>query len=161
MFSICSISESRYQSRASPVAALCLVMLLAPPLSASNLQQVEHPRVLERMAVMKTAKAALEPLVDMMSGRILFDPVQAGSARRILLRATREIPRKFRKFHQDPMSNARHDIWTHWDVFTQRAKTARQATRALRTNSLTGLRKTLPDVIHSCLACHKAFRKPP
>lgn len=140
---------------------LGILLLITLPAMAQEQTTVEHPGVLKRMATMTTAKTALAPLVDMMAGRILFNEAQAKSSRKALVRAVRNIPRRFRKPHTDPLSNAKDSIWSHWDAFSLRASTARQAARNLRTHSLNGLRQTLPDVVRACLACHTTFRKPP
>ncbi len=168
MFSFCSIPWNHVGSREpwlrsarGKAVAAWLLLLIALPAMAQDQEKVEHPGVLKRMATMNMAKAALAPLVDMMAGRILFDETQARSSRRALTRALRDIPRRFRKPHEDPLSNASDDIWAYWDTFSLRARSARQAARRLRTGNLNGLRQTLPEMVNACLACHDTFRKPP
>lgn len=138
---------------------LLVLLVLALPGPARELR-VEDAGVSKRMALMNTAKFSLGALADMMAGRVMFDAGQATTARRVLVRATRAIPARFRRPHSDPLSHARPEIWAHWDDFKTRARAANRAARGLNTRSLNGLRKTLPDLMQRCLACHEVYRSP-
>ncbi|MCA0872630.1 cytochrome c [Seohaeicola saemankumensis] len=140
---------------------MALTVLLALTASAQQTERVEDPDVQRRMDTMNAAKAALVPLAQMMAGRIRFDRSIAADARKRLIRATRSIPGRFRRPHSDPLSRASPRIWADWDSFTARARTARSAAQGLNTQTLNGLRRTLPQLMQSCLGCHQSYRMPP
>jgi len=150
--------KSRTAARRFPIYVVLIALLVASATLAQD--SVVNRGVKKRMATMNSAKTATGILTNMMSGRVMFDASQARAARKILLRAVRDIPARFRRPHEDPLSHARPLIWMQWDDFRVRAKTARRAARDLNANSLNGLRKTLPGMIVACLACHKTFREP-
>ncbi|MDU9003176.1 c-type cytochrome [Sedimentitalea todarodis] len=139
---------------------LMLLLLTTGVLAQSGqISQVTDSGVRNRMAAMNANNAALTVLGDMMGGRAVFDRARARDARRRLIATTGRIPALFRKAHADPLSNARPDIWSNWGDFKGLAKSAQRAARGLDSNSLPRLRKTLPRLVHSCLACHRAYRK--
>ncbi|WP_417475885.1 c-type cytochrome [Leisingera sp.] len=141
---------------------LALLLLLATvsttPVTARN--AISTP-VSQRIALMSAQKAAMEVLTGMTTGRTGFDRRKARNARRQLIRSTAAIPRRFRKQHLDPASHARPTIWPSWQDFKIRATRAEKAARALNTRSLTGLRRTLPTLMQSCLSCHQTYRETP
>ena len=140
------------------ILALTLA-LTAPDLTAQ--EQITNKGVKKRVALMLSAQDAVTTLIDMMAGRMAFNANNARAARRILTQTSSRISRRFKKPHQDPLSNARLEIWTYWDDFNTRANTAEQAARQLNVYSLNGLRRTLPNVLHSCISCHERFRVKP
>lgn len=143
-------------------AGLFLILLLLTTgvfAQSGQISRVTDPGVRNRMSAMNTNNAALTVLGDMMGGRAVFDRDRARDARRTLIATTRRIPALFRKAHADTLSNARPDIWSNWGDFKGRAKSAQKAARGLDIYSLPRLRKTLPRLVHACLACHRAYRK--
>ncbi len=121
---------------------------------------VTNPGVVKRMDAMVRARLAVETLTQMMAGRTRFNRTTARAARRDLITVTGAIPRQFRKPNSDPLSRAQPLIWLQWDDFRTRAEVAKKTAQALRVERLERLRLTLPDVINSCLACHKVYRNP-
>ncbi len=143
-------------------AGLVLVLLLLTGgvlAQSGQISRVTDPGVQKRMMAMNANNTALAILSDMMGGRAVFDRTRARDARRRLIYTTGRIPALFRKAHSDPLSNARPEIWSDWSGFRQQAKSARSAARKLDVSTLPRLRKTLPRMIHACLACHRAYRK--
>ncbi|MBE1285117.1 MAG: cytochrome c [Rhodobacteraceae bacterium] len=137
---------------------LGISLLLGTALPAQN--RVEDPGVQRRMTTMQTARDAVNSLAAMMANQMMFRKSHARTAKRELVKATSEIPDVFRKRHIDPLSNAKTSIWGNWSDFEARAKAANKAAKELNARSLNGLRKTLPELMHTCLACHKTYRTP-
>lgn len=121
---------------------------------------VTNRGVLKRMQDMNAARAALGVLSDMMGARAQFDQGRAKAARKQLIATTRSIPSRFKRPQRDPQSYARAVIWTRWDDFRARARTARRAASSLDVDSLGDLRITLPRLVMACLECHKIYRAP-
>ena len=139
-----------------------LVMTLAlatPRLTAQ--EQITNKGVKKRVALMFTAQAAAATLTDMMAGRVMFHSVRARSARRTLMQTSRSIVKRFKRSHSDPLSNARPEIWTYWSDFKANAEVSEDAARRLNVKSLAGLRRTLPNLLQSCLSCHDSYRTEP
>jgi cytochrome c556 len=139
---------------------LLLLVLFANGLLAQSgqISRVTDRHVRDRMEAMNQNNAALTTLSDMMGARAIFDRTRAREARRTLIRTTGRIPSLFRKERSDPLSHARPEIWVNWDDFKSHARAAQRAARDLDTGSLPRLRKSLPPLIQTCLACHRAYR---
>lgn len=143
-------------------ALILLAVALAfatPNLTAQA--QITNKSVKKRVAQMLTAQSAVAILADMMAGRVAFRIGKAQSARRTLIQTSRSITKEFRKPHQDPLSNARPEIWAYWSDFSARADASEEAARLLNVYSLNGLRRTLPNMLQSCLSCHDSYRAEP
>lgn len=156
------VSHRLFHFATAAILALTLALTLALAAPAVTAQeQITNKGVKKRVAQMLSAQDAVTTLIDMMAGRMTFNANNARAARRVLTQTSGRISRFFKKPHQDPLSNARPEIWTYWDDFRARADTSEQAARQLNVNSLNGLRRTLPNVLHSCLSCHDRFRVKP
>lgn len=147
------------------VAACAALLVLAGVASTTRAQNpgengVTNRVVAQRMAMMNSATTAIETLVNMMGGRIRFDRIQARAARRVLINTARAMPSAFKKPQTDVLSRARADIWANWDDFETRADAAKRVARRLNADRLETLRSTLPDVLNSCLGCHRIYRDP-
>ena len=149
-----------------PLFRLSMLVILAvtfaltvPALKAQ--EKITNKGVKKRIALMLSAQDAVTTLTDMMAGRMVFHAGQARSARRVLIQTSSSTSRRFKKPHQDPLSNARPEIWTYWEDFRTHAEISEQAAKQLNTSSLSGLHRTLPNVLHSCLSCHERFRVEP
>ncbi|UWQ53550.1 c-type cytochrome [Leisingera caerulea] len=146
-------------------AAALLVVIIAlaigstAPVTARDSSHSKH--VTKRIALMTSQKAAMDVLTGMTAGRSTFDRSQARAARKQLIRSTGSIRKHFRKPQLDPRSNARPLIWQAWKDFKTRAETAKAAAKDLNTRSLSGLRRTLPGLMQSCLSCHETYRSTP
>lgn len=144
--------------RTTLVVALITLLGLGSA-SIGDTIRMQHPRVIERVNLMRSSKLAIEVLGAMASGRDAFDRKRANQARRVLMRNTGKIPSIFRRNPYDPATRARQNIWTQWAEFRTQSKTARAAAKGLSTRNTTTLRQTLPRMINACLSCHQTFRK--
>jgi len=141
---------------------LCLVALLClSSAQAEDVIAVEHPKVIDRIALMRSSNLVMGTLGAMSSGRERFDRERAQIARRVLIENTRQIAGKFRANPKDPASNAQQKIWDQWGAFKIQTKQARKAAKGINTRNLEKLRQTLPRMINACLSCHQSFRKRP
>jgi len=152
------VSHRFFQLATAAIVALTLA-LTAPAVTAQ--EQITNKDVKKRVAQMLSAQDAVTTLIDMMAGRMAFNANNARAARRVLTQTSGRISRLFKKPHQDPLSNARPEIWTYWSEFRTRADISEQAIKRLNVRSLNGLRRTLPNVLHNCLSCHEQFRVEP
>ncbi|WP_241482667.1 c-type cytochrome [Leisingera sp. ANG-M7] len=145
-----------------PLACLALLAAIAAAPSAPvTARDGASKHVTRRITLMATQKAAMDVLTAMMAGRAVFDQGKARAARRQLIKSTSSIRKQFRKHRMDPRSHARPQIWTSWDDFEARAKSAEIAARALSARSLPALRRTLPGLMQGCLSCHETYRRTP
>lgn len=142
------------------ILLLPLAIIATAPVTARDSNGI-NKHVTQRMTLMTQQRATMEVLTDMMAGRRSFDRSAARNARRQLIRTTASIRKYFKKPALDPRSNARPLIWHRFDDFSKHAANAERAARALNTRSLPALRRSLPDLMHSCLSCHKSYRIPP
>lgn len=142
--------------------ALAVVGFLITVMTTASLAQnsVTNSGVLKRMVTMGIAKTAVGTLTDMVAGRVRFDRKVARAARRNLIRATRDIPKVFKRPYSDHLSRAKTDIWLSWADFETRAETAERAAKRIRIGQLKSLQRTLPDMLSACLNCHQTYRKP-
>ncbi len=147
--------------RPTPALALILGLVLTLMISAPATTGTPHiadKHIQKRIALMNSQKNALTALTDMSAGRIPLDRQNARKTRRFLIATTASIPKRFRKRRFDPNAHARPEIWTNWKDFELRAKRAEAAAKGLKTRSLDGLRRTLPDLIQACHSCHETYR---
>ena len=144
-----------------PLFALLAISLVFATPGLSSQEQITNKGVKKRVALMLTSQAAIATLSDMMAGRVAFQADKARAARRSLIRTNSSIARRFKKSHQDPLSNARPEIWTYWSDFKIQADLAEDAARQLNANNIGGLRRTLPNMLQSCLSCHDSYRTEP
>ncbi len=141
------------------ITLLAAVAALAGPAGAQK--PFLHNETAGRVQLMQSNKDALGQLTAMMGGQVHFNRSQARAARRSLIRNTRKVEKAFRKQKLEPLSHARPAIWADWSGFTEMADAAAGAAAGLRSNTLPGLRETLPDLIRTCHACHERFRQTP
>lgn len=136
-----------------------LLALLIQPNAQADEPVIRDAAVLQRQDTMKTAKAALSILSDMSAMRLRFDRKQARAAKQQLKTALRDIPHRFERPFMDPHTKARREIWQNWSDFTRNAQTAHRAARAIRTNTLPALRRTIPAMVAACINCHRHYRQ--
>jgi len=139
---------------------LALTLALATPGRTAQ-DQITDKHVKKRVAQMLMAQAAVATLTDMMAGRVMFQSRRARSARRTLIQTSRTFAKRFKKPHFDPRSHARPEIWTYWRDFKAHAKSSHDAAKQLNISTLGGLRRTLPNVLQTCLSCHDSYRTQP
>lgn len=138
---------------------VCLPLLSGlPPLGADE-PVVRDEAVLARQATMRQAKATLGVLMDMIAQRRRFDRPTARAAQADLVDVLDTLPERFSEPHMDRHSRARSLIWQDWGQFSALAQAAARAARDLRPNTLPALRRSLPDLMATCLACHRHYRR--
>lgn len=138
---------------------VCLPVLSGlPPLRADE-PVVRDEAVLARQATMRQAKAALGVLMDMIAQRRRFDRATARAAQAQLVDVLDTLPERFGDPYMDRHSRARSLIWQDWGQFSAAADAAARAARDVRPNRLPTLRRSLPDLMATCLACHRRFRR--
>ncbi|MGR3564550.1 MAG: cytochrome c [Heliomarina sp.] len=117
--------------------------------------------VLRRVAAMNDARVVMGRLHDMAGANAIFHRDRARLDRKALIKFSKSLPRLFRKERMDLHSRARPGIWENRALFRVRARIALAAARGINPRSAETLRATLPDMLQTCLDCHKQFRAPP
>lgn len=138
---------------------IVVLLLMLPSMTPAQDPIVRNPDVIARKNTMRTAKAAMEVLTNMVAMRRRFERATARAARRDLLTALSLIPSRFQRPSMDNHSFARETIWQNHPDFLNHAEQARKAARQIRTRTLGTLRRTLPDAVGACLNCHRIYRK--
>lgn len=143
-----------------PVPLLCLALAaLNLHLVRADEPVIRDQAVLDRQETMRTAKDALTVLSDMSALRMTFDRIAARDARHRLRQTVSDIPARFEHPHMDAHTRARRAIWQNREDFNRKAEQAQRAARRIRTNSLKALRRSLPDMVGTCLSCHNTYRE--
>lgn len=119
---------------------------------------VQDPTVKARMDLMGTIGMNTKVLGDMAGGKAAFDASAAEAAKAALMAAAAEIPAKFEPEADDPVSEARPDIWMNWDGFAEKAKGLEAAAGAIDVSSLETLQAGMGNIGGACKACHSDFR---
>lgn len=139
----------------STTFAVCL-MLVAGLASAKD--GVTNPVVKARMDTMQTIRVNTGVLGDMAGGKTAFDAAAAATAKAALSAAAAEIATKFKAEEDDPVSEARPDIWMAFDDFTKKAEVLVAAAAAVDVASLAGVQAGMGAIGGSCKSCHEAYR---
>lgn len=140
-------------------AALCLVAMFGLALAHEGATGV----VKERMDLMKGQGKNMKLIGDMAKGKIPFDAKKAAAAAHDLGETTKKIPELFPKGSGGHPSEALDDVWTDWDRFTQDAKKAEDAARALAStleaSPQQDWKPAFQSMIDACKSCHESFRQ--
>ena len=116
------------------------------------------PDVKARQTLMDGNGGAMKVLVGMAKGEVAFDATAAAAAKAALVKNAAGITAAFKTNATDPENHAKPEIWTSWDDFTAKAKGLADASAALDTSSLDGVKAGLDGVGGACGACHKAYK---
>ena len=119
---------------------------------------VQDPTVKARMDLMGTIAMNTKVLGDMAGGKADFDATAAAAAKAALMAAAADIPVKFEPEVDDPVSEARPDIWMNWDGFAEDAGNLAAAAGAIDVASLDGIKAGMGAIGGSCKGCHTDFR---
>ncbi len=119
---------------------------------------VEDPTVKARMDLMSTVGANTKVLGDMAGGKAPFDAAAAEAAKTALAAASTKIPTVFETEADDPVSEARPDIWMNMEGFVEKAKGLETAAGAMDVSSLESVQAGMGTLAGSCKACHSDFR---
>lgn len=119
---------------------------------------VEDPTVKARMDLMDIVGSSTKVLGDMAGDKAPYDATAAEAARVALAAAAAQIPVLFEVEADDPVSEARPDIWMNMEGFTEKAKDLETVAGAIDVSSLASLQAGMGDVAGACKACHSDFR---
>jgi cytochrome c556 len=119
---------------------------------------VQDPTVKARMDLMGVIGKNTKVLGDMANGSATFDASAAAAAKAALIAAAAEIPAKFETEADDPVAEARPDIWMNWDGFVARATQMQTAVDAVDVATLAGIQAGMGAIGGSCRDCHTDFR---
>ena len=136
--------------------AFALSLLIAAPVAAHN--GVKDPQVMARMQVMSQVGDATKVLGNMARGKISFDATEATSAAAKLKEASEQVVPTFTPQASDPKSEAKPEIWSRFDAFSEEADALTAAAEAIDTSSLSALQQGLGAVGQTCKSCHSEFR---
>ncbi|MDN5787994.1 cytochrome c [Pseudorhodobacter sp.] len=119
---------------------------------------VKDPTVKARMDLMDTISQNTKVIGDMAGGKSAFDASAAAAAKAALMAAAAEIPAKFETEADDPVSEARPDIWMNMEGFASKAKDLETAATAIDVSSLEAVKAGIGAIGGACKACHTDFR---
>jgi cytochrome c556 len=119
---------------------------------------VQDPTVKARMDLMGTIGMNTKILGDMAGGKAAFDASAAEAAKAALIAAAADIPAKFETEADDPVSEARPDIWMNMEGFAEDAKALETAAGAIDVASVEGIQAGMGAIGGTCKACHSDFR---
>ncbi len=139
--------------------ALILALPLVAAFGALAHEGVKNPAVMARMMLMTDIKDSLGVIAAMAKGDRPFDATEAENARQALLTAARKIPAAFESPETDPKSEARPEIWSDWEDFTDKAEALTVAARDMNVTALASLQEGLVSAGQTCRGCHKPFRE--
>jgi cytochrome c556 len=119
---------------------------------------VQDATVKARMDLMDNNALNAGILGGMASGKTEFDASAAAAAKAALLADAANIGAKFEPEVDDPVSEARPDIWMNWEGFLEKAKGLEAAAGAIDVSSLEGVQAGMSAIGGACKACHSDFR---
>lgn len=119
---------------------------------------VQDPTVKIRMDLMGTVGQNTKILGDMAGDKAPFDAAAAEAAKTALAAAAAQIPAVFETEADDPVSEARPEIWMNTEGFVEKAKGLETAAGAIDVSSLASLQAGMGAIAGACKACHSDFR---
>lgn len=119
---------------------------------------VEDPTVKARMDVMGVVGANTKVLGDMAGDKAPYDATAAEAAKLALAAAAAQIPAAFEVEADDPVSEARPDIWMNMEGFVEKANALETAAGAMDVSSLAALQAGMGTLAETCKSCHTDFR---
>jgi cytochrome c556 len=140
------------------VAKALIVSLTLTAGAAIAKDGVQDPTVKARMDLMGTIGMNTKILGDMAGGKAAFDASAAEAAKAALMAAAADIPAKFEIEADDPVSEARPDIWMNVEGFVEDAKGLETAAGAIDVASVEGIQAGMGAIGGACKACHSDFR---
>lgn len=122
---------------------------------------VKNAAVKARMDGMSAIANEMKTLGQMSKGVIPFDAAQARTATAAIAKHAAETPALFKAEEDDPMSEAKADIWENFDDFTKKSKTlatlASELSVSIEADS--DLAPALKALGATCQSCHKPYRE--
>jgi cytochrome c556 len=140
------------------VAKAAIVTLALTAGFAFAKEGVEDPIVKARMELMSTVGASTKILGDMAGGKTTYDASAAEAAKAALIAAAIATPAAFEVEADDPVSEARPDIWMNMEGFVEKAKGLENAAGAIDVSSVASIQAGMGAIAGSCKSCHTDFR---
>lgn len=140
------------------VAKAAIVTLALTAGVAFAKEGVQDPTVKARMDLMDTVGANTKVLGDMAGGKAAYDATAAEAAKVALAAAAAQIPAAFETNVDDPVSEARPEIWMNMEGFVEKGKALETAAGAIDVSSVEGLQAGMGAIAGSCKSCHGDFR---
>jgi len=140
-------------------AAKALILGLALTAGVAIAKEgVQDPTVKARMDLMGINGMNTKVLGDMAGEKAPFDAAAAEAAKTALVAAATQIPAAFETEADDPVSEARPDIWMNMEGFVEKAKGLETAAGAMDVSSLESVQAGMGAIGEACKACHSDFR---
>lgn len=139
------------------ITSLALATALVAGMSTAK-EGVQDPTVKARMELMGTIGMNTKILGDMAGGKTAFDASAAEAAKAALSAAAADIVTKFETEADDPVSEARPDIWMDTEGFAEKADGLGVAANAIDVSSVESLQAGMGAIGGACKACHSDFR---
>ncbi|GFO83440.1 cytochrome c [Methyloceanibacter sp.] len=117
--------------------------------------------VKERMDLMDTQKDAMKILGGMAKGEVPFDAAKAAAAAHEIETTAAKVPDLFPEGTGGHPSEAKPEVWTQWDKFTDDAEALTKAATALKValeGDASEWKAKFKGVVDACKTCHKTFR---
>ncbi len=94
----------------------------------------------------------------MAGGKVAFDATAAAAAKSALAAPPRRDSGQVRASGDDPVTEAKAEIWTNWDQFVAKSEALLKAAEAVDTTSAETIGAGLGAIGGSCKDCHSSFR---
>lgn len=118
--------------------------------------------VKERMDLMERQKDDMKVIVPMAKGQVPFDAEKAAEAAHDIELTAKKIHELFPEGTGGHPSEAKPDVWTKWEEFTENAEALGAAAKDLAVALEAGApdwKAKFKGVIDACKTCHKTFRE--
>ena len=143
-----------------PPFLTALALLAFVPLALA--QEGATGVVQERMDLMDSQKEAMKVIGAMAKGTAPFDAAKAAEAAGKIETTAKKIPELFPEGTGGHPSEAKPEVWTKWDEFTDDAEgletAAKDLVMALEAPDAPEWKAKFKGVIDACKTCHKTFR---
>ena len=139
--------------------ALVLGALLTAGAALAEDAAPTDPQAIAREALMKVNGMNMGILGDMAGGKAAYDAAAAEAAKAALVASLAAIETTFaEQGAADPASTAKAEIWTGWDDFLAKSKTAIDAANALDVSSAESIGAGMGAIGGACKDCHMTYR---
>lgn len=132
------------------------LIAIATPISAHD--GVTDPGVKARMKHMVDISLQTQWLRQMIGEKRTFSQSFAQSSVDGLIANSAQIASHFEGRESDPKSEAKAEIWSNWEDFSQKAMDLELAAKGVDASSLQSLKATFQPVLIACKGCHDDYR---
>ena len=139
------------------VKAFAIGAILAT--GAAYAQDPTDPQAVARSELMKMVGMNTGILGKMASGETPYDAAAAEGAKAALIEAAAKIEATFmEQGGEDPVSEAKPEIWTNWEDFLVKASALGDAAGAMDVASAETIGAGMGAIGGSCKDCHTSYR---